>query len=255
MNLHCTVDLASAYKARPQIVRVLTEDWCSRELYCPACDSGRVFRSKANTPAIDFSCHNCKQSFQLKSQRTWNLNRVVDAGYDAMIRAIREDRTPNLLLLQYTSDWRVANLLLIPRVFFTESVIEKRNPLSANARRSGWTGCNIILSRIPNDGKIAIVSSGVPEPEERVRKEFERIRGLASLTPSLRGWTLDVLKIIRALGKCEFSLQDVYDFEAELQAAHPQNRNVRPKIRQQLQVLRKLALLEFKGRGCYALRA
>ena len=32
---------------------------------------------------------------------------------------------------------------------------------------------------------------------------------------------------------------------------HPQNRFVRPKIRQQLQILRDLGLLEFLGRGRY----
>ena len=46
-----------------------------------------------------------------------------------------------------------------------------------------------------------------------------------------------------------------YDFESELTALHPQDRNVRPKIRQQLQVLRELGLLDFLGQGTYGLRS
>jgi len=178
----------------------------------------------------------------------------VDAGYDAMIRAIRADRVPNLLVLQYSSGWIIRNLMLIPRVFFSESAIEKRKPLGAAARRAGWIGCNILLSQIAADGKIAMICEGSPVSEEKVRDEFSRIKKLAEVPPSVRGWTLDVLRAVRRLGKSHFSLGDVYDFESELQIAHPLNRNVRPKIRQQLQVLRDLGLIEFAMRGTYRIR-
>jgi type II restriction enzyme len=255
MNLQCRIELASIYRAGSQIARVLSEDWCSRELYCPACNSRRLSQSDANTPSIDFTCPKCEQAYQLKSLRAWNPKKVPDAGYNAMIRSIRADRTPHLLLLQYSKEWYIQNLLLIPRVFFSESVIERRKPLSATARRAGWVGCNIVLSGIPEDGKIEIVSSGVPQPERQVRQEFARVRGLAELAPSLRGWTVDVLNAIRRLGKSQFSLQELYRQEQQLQAAHPHNENVRPKIRQQLQVLRDLRLLDFTGRGAYRLRS
>jgi len=171
-----------------------------------------------------------------------------------MLRAIHADKTPNLLVLQYSSDWLVRNLLLIPRFFFSETVIEKRNPLGPQARRAGWIGCNILLGRIPDDGKIAMVSEGVAISEQRVRAEFSRVRQLAAVPPSLRGWTLDVLNLVRRLKKERFSLGELYAFEAELKAAHPENRNIRPKIRQQLQVLRDLGLIQFARPGTYAVR-
>jgi len=254
MNLQCRIDLAARYKAGTQIARVLTEDWCGRELYCPACESDRLLGSKPNCPAFDLECVKCQQRFQLKSSKTWNSKKIVDAAYDAMVAAIRSDRTPNLLVLQYSDSWLVRNLLLIPRVFFSESVIEKRKPLGANARRAGWIGCNILIGEIPPDGKIQIISNGIPRGKDRVRLEFSRIKQLAKLSPSLRGWTLDVLRAIRALGKTNFSLQELYDFEPKLQVLHPQNQNVRPKIRQQLQVLRDLSLLDFVGPGQYVVR-
>ena len=251
MNLECRIELASAYKAGPQIARILTEEWAARELYCPACDSGRLLPSKTNTPVIDFECPGCEQLFQLKSLKNWNPGKVVDAGYDAMIRAIRTDKVPNLFVLQYTSTWFVKNLLLIPRVFFSESIIEKRKPLAIHARRAGWVGCNILLGRIAAEGKIAIISDGSPVPDQKVRSEFSRVRRLAEVPPPVRGWTLDVLGVIRRMGKTRFALGDLYEFESELRDSHPLNKNVRPKIRQQLQILRNLGLLEFTARGNY----
>lgn len=233
---------------------MLSEEWCKRELYCPACDSDRLTGSKPNFPAVDFSCAKCEQPFQLKSLRNWNPKKIVDAGYEAMLRAIRTDRTPNLLVLQYSSTWLVQNLLLVPRMFFSESVIEKRNALSPEARRAGWVGCNILLSEIPTDGKIPMISAGLPIRKEQVRSEFSRIKQLADVPPSLRGWTIDVLRAVRRLGKTTFSLHELYGFESELKSLHPQNQNVRPKIRQQLQVLRDAGLITFVRPGKYSVR-
>jgi hypothetical protein len=94
-----------------------------------------------------------------------------------------------------------------------------------------------------------------------------------------RGWTLDVLNIVRRVveergcphpqhfrqlqrhGKVstsqnlpraaagdsrapsEFTNEDVYAFTRELEQLHPDNRHIRDKIRQQLQVLRDAKLL------------
>ena len=254
MNLQCRVDLASGYRAGSQIARVLSEEWCKRELYCPACDCDRLSQSKPNSPAVDFACAKCQQLFQLKSLKRWNPRKIVDAGYEAMIRAIQADRTPNLLVLQYSSTWLIQNLLLIPRAFFSESTIERRNPLGPQARRAGWVGCNILLSQIPADGKIAIVSAGIPVLKQSVREEFSRVKRLAELPPSLRGWTVDVLNAVRRLGKSRFCLQELYAFEPELKSLHPQNQNVRPKIRQQLQVLRDLGLVDFISPGNYSVQ-
>ncbi|MGB6333083.1 MAG: DpnI domain-containing protein, partial [Candidatus Sulfotelmatobacter sp.] len=146
----------------------------------------------------------------------------------------------------------VQNLMLIPRMFFSESVIE-RKPLGPNARRAGWIGCNILLSEIPSDGKITMISAGLPLNKEQVRGEFSRVKDLSKVPPSLRGWTLDVLSAIRRLGKQDFSLKEVYEFESELKALHPRNENIRPKIRQQLQVLRDLGMIKFAGDAHYLL--
>ena len=69
-------------------------------------------------------------------------------------------------------------------------------------------------------------------------------------TPA-RGWLLAVMGAVEAVGRPEFTLDDVYAHEARLAALYPGNNNVRPKIRQQLQVLRDRGWLAFDGGGRY----
>jgi type II restriction enzyme len=168
-----------------------------------------------------------------------------------MMRALAGDRVPNLLVMQYTPEWNVRNLLVIPSFFFTAASVEKRPPLGPTARRAGWIGCNILLGEIADIGKINVIADGLPIEPSTVREQYAALRPLAALDARARGWTLDVLRLVRKLGKRRFSLRDAYEFTSELSRLHPRNRNVGPKIRQQLQVLRDLGFLRFVSRGEY----
>lgn len=66
-----------------------------------------------------------------------------------------------------------------------------------------------------------------------------------------RGWLFDVLSCMNRLPQSEFALDDIYSFEDALKQKHPQNKNVKPKIRQQLQMLRDKGFVEFLGNGQY----
>jgi hypothetical protein len=59
------------------------------------------------------------------------------------------------------------------------------------------------------------------------------------------------MKCVEAIGKQQFLLDDVYAFEPALSRLYPENRHVKQKIRQQLQVLRDCGYLEFLSRGRY----
>jgi len=82
---------------------------------------------------------------------------------------------------------------------------------------------------------------------------FNSVCPLEKLDIEKRGWTLDVLNAVRSLKKKEFVLSEVYDRADRLAELHPQNHHIQDKIRQQLQVLRDLDLLEFLGDGFYRL--
>lgn len=172
-----------------------------------------------------------------------------------MLKAIEQELTPNLLLLRYSVlSPIVSDLEFIPNFALTKSSLEQREPLSVTARRAGWIGCNILLANIPPDARIAIIKSGCITPPPVVRAQYRSTVPLSQIAAAKRGWTLDVLNILRNLGRPRFSLQDVYAHEPQLAALHPANLNVRPKIRQQLQVLRHLGLVEFLSAGQYRLR-
>ena len=168
-----------------------------------------------------------------------------------MRAAIESDFVPNLLVLHYSEQWSVQNLLLVPSFCFSLNAIEKRKPLSPTARRAGWVGCYILLSAIPADAKIRIVDHSLATSPSDIRNRFEALRPLASVLPEVRGWALDVLRVARSLKRNEFSLEDIYAFESEFATLYPHNKNIRPKIRQQLQVLRDAGILQFQSRGKY----
>ncbi len=88
-----------------------------------------------------------------------------------------------------------------------------------------------------------------------VRRQFRALGPLAALDVAQKGWVLDVLSAVRALGKPVFTLREVLAHAAALQRLHPENRHVAAKVRQQLQRLRDLELLEFvDNRGTYRMR-
>ncbi|MFZ0910452.1 MAG: DpnI domain-containing protein [Candidatus Acidiferrales bacterium] len=243
------------YHSASQRARVATEAWGAANLYCVNCDSPRLEPTAPNAWAVDYQCPRCRDPFQLKGQSKPFGHRILDSAYSKMMAAIASDRGPHFLLLHYATDlWRVSNVLLIPRFAISKSAIEKRKPLSATARRAGWVGCNIVLTNIPDVARVPIMVNGVAERPADVRRRFRRVLPLAELNVEERGWTLDVLTAVRSLGRTKFVLDDVYAKERELARLHPDNRHVRDKIRQQLQVLRNKGLLEFLGRGNYRLR-
>ena len=168
-----------------------------------------------------------------------------------MIKRITSSDNPDLFVMQYSADFQVVNLTLVPKFFFTPSIIEKRKPLSANAKRAGWIGCNILYSDIPQQGKIKIVSRQKLSDIKNVTEEYSKIKKLQTNNIENRGWLLDVLTCINAIDSVVFSLQDVYAFVEVLQKKHISNNNVEAKIRQQLQILREKGVIEFLGRGYY----
>jgi type II restriction enzyme len=242
------------YKSASQQARIGTEAWGAANFFCPSCDSPKLDSAPRGTAAIDYLCPRCSQLFQLKSQSKPFGSKILDSAYSEMRRAILEDRTPNLYVLHYDlTAWAVRTVILIPHFAFALSAIECRKPLAPTARRAGWVGCNILLSKIPSDVRIPIINSGQPRPASAVRADFRRLRPLENLKAHARGWTLDVLNVVRSIGKPEFSLADVYAYEHALTELHPDNRHIRPKIRQQLQILRDMRLLDFLSPGHYRL--
>lgn len=252
MDLLFNRSLADSYKNLSQKIRVLTEDWANNNIYCLSCGS-YLSKYQNNRPVADFYCDNCKEEYELKSKKD-NLGlKILDGAYKTMIERLNSNRNPNFFFLSYDlSSLRVLNFLVIPKHFFVPRIIEKRKPLAENARRARWIGCNILLQKIPQTGKIFLVKDEKVEPKKRVLENWGKtlfLREEKEITA--KGWILDVMNCIDALNKKIFSLDEVYIFEKSLQLKHPENKHIKDKIRQQLQFLRDKGYLEFLGKGRY----
>jgi len=255
MNLSFETALANDYKSPSQRIRVLTEYWVSKQVYCPNCGHMIIDKYENNKPVADFFCSSCKEDYELKSKKEAIGNKVVDGAYRTMIERLKDSNNPNLFLLSYDlHKCEVLNFLVIPKHFFIPVIIEKRKPLSENARRAGWIGCNILLHSIPQTGKIFFVKNREVEPKEKVLSEWQKTFFLREEKEiSTKGWLLDIMNCVERLGSREFTLDEVYDFESILSKKHPQNKHIKGKIRQQLQILRDKGYLEFIERGLYRL--
>jgi type II restriction enzyme len=180
---------------------------------------------------------------------------VVDGAFGSMCQRLAESNNPNLMLMNYDLQrLSVTNLFVVPKHFFVRDIIEERKPLAPTARRAGWVGCNILLKQIPDAGKIFFVRNSEPLPKEAVLAKWQKTLFLRDERADSRGWLLEVMKCIELIGRPEFELSDVYAFEARLRSAYPNNKHVKQKVRQQLQVLRDRGFIDFVSRGSYRLR-
>ena len=244
-------EIFNSYKSNSQRIRVLTENWMKSQMFCPVCLNFRISPLPNNTPIADFSCPRCNEKFQLKSQKNNFGKRILDGAYKLMINSIIQDARPNFFLLKYNMDYYVENLFLLPYFFFNENIIEKRKPLSENARRAGWVGCNILLNKIPPEGIIKIIEGKEVQDKNIILNKWKKISFIKDKPLLERRWTIDVLRVVHSLGKKEFSLNDAYGYEEQLAKDHPSNYHIKAKIRQQLQILRDKGFLRFKERGKY----
>lgn len=252
MNLKFNTALASNYSSKSQIARILTENWVKENSYCPNCGYDNISEYPNNQPVADFFCVSCREDFELKSKNGKIGKKITDGAYKTMIARINSADNPNFFFLTYSvRDYFVNDFLIIPKHFFQTEIIEKRPPLAPTARRAGHIMCNIDLQKIPELGRIFLVKNSVAAKREMVLETWNKTISLRDKSVEAKGWTLDVLMCLDRIGANDFTLDEVYQFEAELRAKHPENNFVRDKIRQQLQVLRDMNIIEFVSRGRY----
>lgn len=251
MNLNFNINLAEGYSSNSQIARVLSENWVKENSYCPCCGELPLNEFENNRPVADFYCNQCSEEFELKSKKGKLSNTITDGAYSTMIERVSSNQNPNFFFLTYSKNWTVDNFLIIPKQFFTPEIIVKRKPLSENAKRAGWTGCNIDISNIAEGGKVFLVKNTKIIDTKVVEKSFNKTLFLREKSIDSKGWILDIMLCVDAIKKKEFTLKEIYQFEQKLKLKHPTNNFIKDKIRQQLQLLRDKDIIEFVGRGKY----
>ena len=151
--------------------------------------------------------------------------------------------------------WNVNDFFVVPKHFFVSEIIEERKPLEESARRAGWIGSNILFLKIPKAGQIFYIENGKELDKKEVLEKWQKTVFLKQVKKAnVKGWILDIMNCIDSLKKKEFTLQEMYTFVQDLSVIHPENKNIKPKIRQQLQFLRVKGYLEFIESGKYRLK-
>ncbi len=229
------------------------------------CTIGYIVRIAAAKSSIPFpitvrsrisSAALVRKSTNLRVKRASSSTRCLMARFVLNVNVLAANNNPNLFLLNYDlKQLSVTDLFVVPKHFFVREIIEKRKPLATTARRAGWIGSDILLSQVPQSGKIFIVRGVQPQPKESVLARWRSTLFLRDQGPEARGWLIEVMKCVETIGKREFRIDDIYAFEDRLSLLYPGNQNMRPKIRQQLQFLRDRGYLDFVSRGNYRLRS
>lgn len=253
MNLSFDKKIAVNYKSNSQIIRVLSEDWVKKNGYCPNCGFSNLTCFENNKPVADFFCNNCSEEYEVKSKDGNNVGKkIIDGAYSTMIERINSDNNPNFFFVNYNkSNLSVNNFLIIPKHFFVPEIIEKREPLSDTAKRAGWIGCNIEISKVPESGRIFLVKDSQIISQKNVLNKWSSTAFLKSKKTDSRGWIIDIMNCLDKIKNNVFSLNEIYTFENQLKLKYPNNNHIKDKIRQQLQILRDSGILEFSKKGTY----
>ena len=131
MCLTFDTTLAEKYSSLSQKMRVLTEAWVDKSVYCPNCGQCEIENYPNNQPVADFYCTKCNEDYELKSKKNSVVTKIVDGAYSTMIERLQSSDNPNFFLLNYDlADYSIKNFLVIPKHFFVPEIIEKRKPLA-----------------------------------------------------------------------------------------------------------------------------
>jgi type II restriction enzyme len=240
-------------RSASQRARESTERWVYENLYCVNCGRRELERLRAGTPFRDFECGHCDEPFELKSTAGRLRGTVPAGGYERSLMAFREGRVPSFLLLCYSpADRLVTDLLAVNRTLISPMALRRRERPLGQPGRERYYMSTLDLSRIPSCARVPVVRHGFERPSRFVRQSWDRfafVRGPAGAED--RDWIRDILSCIARLPGREFTLRELYDFEPELAALYPNNRHIRDKVRQKLQVLCRKGVLRRVVNGVY----
>lgn len=208
METSFNAQLASGYHSKSQIARVLTENWTEMYMYCPICGWQTISKFPNNKAVADFYCPNCKSEFEQKSKNGAFGNKIADGAYSTFIQRINSNHNPDFLMMSYSLEkMRVENMFFVPKHFFVPDVVEKRKPLSKTAKRAGWVGCNILLDKIPTQGRITVVENGTALDKDSVLNQVKWAQKIKTENILARGWLIDILHCVNAISSDIFTVE------------------------------------------------
>lgn len=122
-----------------------------------------------------------------------------------------------------------------------------KNENTGIVKNENLTNIDKILNSVPKEKRMQLPRIQFEKAEE----QDLYTGGVESIISNLKGWRLDVFQCLLKIKPDVFKLIDVYAFEQELKSKHPENLYVKDKIRQILQNLRDIGLIQFLSSGVY----
>ena len=123
MELKLDLSLAEKYKNNSQKIRVMSETWVASNMFCPCCGNPHIYKLDNNSPVADMQCDNCGEIFELKTKEGNLGKKINDGAYDTMIGRITSSTNPDLFVMQYTQDYDITYLTVIPKFFFVPQIL------------------------------------------------------------------------------------------------------------------------------------
>ena len=68
ITLYFDETLGEKYKSKTQKIRVMSENWIGKNLFCPCCGNEHIYKLRNNEPVADMKCEICGEIFELKSK-------------------------------------------------------------------------------------------------------------------------------------------------------------------------------------------
>ena len=99
MDFNLDENIAVGYKSKSQKIRVMSENWVAKNIYCPCCGNLHIRSLENNKPVSDFQCDNCGEVFELKSKEGNIGRKIADGAYSTMIERITSITNPELMLM------------------------------------------------------------------------------------------------------------------------------------------------------------
>jgi predicted RNA-binding Zn-ribbon protein involved in translation (DUF1610 family) len=125
----------AAFDSGSQTARVLTEDWASREVFCPNCGNPHLSRFPANRPVADLYCASCKEEFELKSQKARFGARIANGAFRTMCERLDSQNNPNLMLVLRCVEMIAKREFTLEEVYAFESHLSGLYPMNQHVRQ------------------------------------------------------------------------------------------------------------------------
>jgi hypothetical protein len=157
MSLKLEIDFVknnTEWKSVSRIIGRAGEIYCCNKLKCPNCNSKEWIECDVNKKSKDQICKICNKNYQIKCKKittgqhtkiiTSKKVKMIGAEYNTTLKSL--DENIDYIVMLYDKNYFIIDVLNIKSQNLTKENIIPRTPLSKNAKRGGWQGCNLIFN-------------------------------------------------------------------------------------------------------------